>query len=173
MIHIRDAGIEDLHMLRELGMATYSEHFSEIWSVDAMERFLNEDFSIDKLQASIDSPASHSWLIAFNDQEQAVGFAKLNWSRPTPLCGQPGTELQKIYFLKSQAGKGFGKQLLHFIFESARERNQSLIWLDVLKTNTSAQHFYEGFGFRALGEIPFSTDKADIGMIVMRCDLGP
>ena len=173
MIHIRQAGIEDLHMLSELGMATYKEHFSEIWSADAMQRFLNEDFSIDKLQASIDAPASHCWWIAFNEQDQAVGFAKVNWARPTPLCGQPGAELQKIYFLKSQAGKGFGKQLLHCIIDSARERQQSLIWLDVLKTNTSAQRFYEGFGFRALGEIPFSTDKADIGMLVMRCDLCP
>ncbi|WP_375373155.1 hypothetical protein [Pseudomonas hygromyciniae] len=43
--------------------------------------------------------------------------------------------------------------------------------MDVLKTNSNAQRFYERFGFRALGEIPFSTDIAQIGMVVMGHDL--
>lgn len=54
---------------------------------------------------------------------------------------------------------------------SAYAYNEGFIWLDVLKTNSNAQRFYESFGFGALGEIPFSTDMAEIGMIVMCRDL--
>lgn len=171
MITIREAAVEDLHMLRDIGIETYTEHFSAIWTTEGMHNFLNEDFSIHELQASIESPAHHHWLMAFDEENRAVGFSKVNWSKPIPTSSQMGAELQKIYFLKSQAGKGYGKQLLQFIHDSAKRRNEGFIWLDVLKTNTDAQRFYEGFGFKAIGEIPFSTDKTEIGMVVMCCDL--
>ncbi|WP_248767398.1 N-acetyltransferase [Pseudomonas sp. MWU12-2345] len=171
MITIREATIEDLQTLRDIGIETYKEHFSDIWTAAGIQNFLSEDFSVCELQKSIGSPAKHCWLIALNEEDQAVGFSKVNWSRPIPISDQVGAELQKIYFLKSQAGKGYGKQLLQFIHDSAQNHNEGFIWLDVLKTNSNAQRFYEHFGFRALGEIPFSTDMAEIGMLVMCCDL--
>jgi ribosomal protein S18 acetylase RimI-like enzyme len=82
-----------------------------------------------------------------------------------------GVELQKIYFLKSEAGRGYGNQLLNFICNRAIEHGERLLWLDVLKSNSNARRFYEGFGFQEIGEIPFKTDVAEIGMIVMVCEL--
>lgn len=171
MITIREAKIENLRVLQDIGIETYKEHFSDIWTATGIQNFLSEDFSACELQKSLKSPIHHCWLIAFDEEGQAVGFAKVNWSKPIPMSDQIGAELQKIYFLKSQAGKGYGKQLLQFIHKSAQKRNEGFIWLDVLKTNSNAQRFYESFGFGALGEIPFSTDMAEIGMIVMCCDL--
>ena len=55
--------------------------------------------------------------------------------------------------------------------DEVAQRGEHLLWLDVLKTNVSAQGFYEAFGFRRMGEIPFSTDLADIGMVVMGLQL--
>ncbi len=171
MITIREATIDDFQPLRDIGIETYKEHFSDIWTATGMQNFLSNDFSACALQKSIGSPTNHCWLIAFDEEDQAVGFSKVNWSKPIPLSDQRGTELQKIYFLKSQAGKGYGKQLLQFIHDSAQNRDEGFIWLDVLKTNSNARRFYERFGFRALGEIPFSTDIAEIGMVVMCRDL--
>ena len=171
MITIREATIEDLQTLQDIGIETYKEHFSDIWTAAGIQNFLSEDFSVCELQKSLGSPIHHCWLIALGEEGQAVGFSKVNWSKPIPMSDQSGAELQKIYFLKSQAGKGYGKQLLQFILESAQDRNEGFIWLDVLKTNSNAQSFYESFGFGALGEIPFSTDMAEIGMIVMCRDL--
>ena len=132
-----------------------------------MQNFLDEDFSVHALEKSIESPSHHCWLIAFDEQNQAVGYAKVNWSKRIPLSTQMGAELQKIYFFKSQAGKGCGKQLLQFIHNAAQDRNEGFIWLDVLKINSDAQRFYERFGFKTLGETPLSTDMAEIRMIVM------
>lgn len=89
----------------------------------------------------------------------------------TTHCTQVGAKLQKIYFLKSQAGKGYAKQLLQFTPDAAQNQNEGFIWLDVLKSNSDARRFYERFGFRTLGEIPFSTDMTEIGMVVMCLDL--
>lgn len=173
MITIREATIEDLQTLQDIGIATYKEHFSDIWTAAGIQNFLSEDFSVCELQKSIRTATNHCWLIALDDKGQAVGFSKVNWSKPIPMSDHVGAELQKIYFLKPQAGKGYGKQLLQFIQDAAQNRNERFLWLDVLKTNSNAQRFYESFGFRALGEIPFSTDLAEIGMVVMCRDLFP
>lgn len=45
------------------------------------------------------------------------------------------------------------------------------MWLDVLKTNSNARRFYEAYGFQEIGEIPFNTDLAEIGMVVMGLQL--
>nr|WP_253912244.1 N-acetyltransferase [Pseudomonas sp. CVAP\ len=171
VIKIREATIEDIHALRDIGIETYRDHFSDIWSPSGMQHFLSEDFSVLALQESIRAPTHHCWLIALDEDDRAVGFSKVNWSKPMPITGKAGAELQKIYFLKTQAGKGYGKQLLQFIRQLAKDRKEHFIWLDVLKTNASARRFYEGFGFEVLGEIPFSTDKTEIGMVVMCCDI--
>ncbi|AVE05421.1 N-acetyltransferase [Pseudomonas palleroniana] len=167
MINIREATKADLDALREVGSATYREHFSSIWSPAGMQDFLNQDFSPSALGQSLESGASHLWLIASDDSGKVVGFSKVNWSTPAPLTGEVGAELQKIYFLQSEAGRGYGKQLLSFICNRAIERGARLLWLDVLKTNSNARRFYEGSGFQEIGEIPFKTDLAEIGMVVM------
>lgn len=171
MITIREATTADIQALSDIGSETYREHFSDIWTAAGMQDFLNQDFSISELQRSLESPSEHCWLLAFDADERLVGLAKINWSKSMPVSGEIGAELQKIYFLTSQAGKGYGKQLLQVIRHLAEERNERFIALDVLKTNANAQRFYANCGFRAVGEIPFSTDKAEIGMVVMRCDL--
>ncbi|WP_025809924.1 GNAT family N-acetyltransferase [Pseudomonas chlororaphis] len=171
MINIREATIADLDVLRDVGCETYREHFSAIWSPTGMQSFLNQDFSPSTLGKSLESPDSHLWLMASNESGRVVGFSKVNWSTPAPLTGEVGVELQKIYFLKSAAGLGYGKQLLHFICNRAMQRGEHLLWLDVLKSNSNARRFYEAFGFQEIGEIPFKTDLAEIGMVVMACEL--
>lgn len=89
-----------------------------------MQHFLSEDFSVLALQESIGAPTHHCWLIALDEGDRAVGFSKVNWSKPMPISGKAG-----------------------------------------------ARRFYEGFGFEVLGDIPFSTDKTEIGMVVMCCDI--
>ncbi|BDB19658.1 hypothetical protein cym2001_30230 [Pseudomonas sp. CYM-20-01] len=39
------------------------------------------------------------------------------------------------------------------------------------KSNPDARRFYQAFGFQVMGEIPFKTDLAEIGMDVMGFDL--
>jgi len=60
---------------------------------------------------------------------------------------------------------------LQFICDQAVQRGEHLLWLDVLKSNSNARRFYEAFGFRQIGEIPFDTDLAEVGMVVMGLEL--
>jgi len=166
-LSIREATKADLDALRHVGCETYRQHFAQIWSPAGLQAFLDQDFAPSVLQSSLESSDRHLWLIASDEDSQVIGFSKVNWSTPAPITGEMGAELQKIYFLKSAAGLGYGKQMLQFISDRAGQRGEHLLWLDVLKSNTNAQRFYEAVGFRTLGEIPFSTDLTEIGMVAM------
>jgi ribosomal protein S18 acetylase RimI-like enzyme len=167
MITIKQATVSDVAVLRDIGIQTYTEHFSAIWSPAGMEGFLDKDFSPESLQDTLERPSAHCWLLAQDEQARAVGFAKVNWNREVPGSDKAGAELQKIYFLKSEAGNGYGQQLLDHVHQLARTHLQPLLWLEVLKTNESAQRFYQRYGFERLAEIPFSTDITAIPMVVM------
>jgi len=167
MITIKHATVSDIAVLRDIGIETYTEHFSAIWSPAGMQGFLDKDFSPESLQDTLERPAAHCWLLVLDDQARAVGFAKVNWNRAVPGSDETGAELQKIYFLKSQAGKGHGQQLLDHVHQLARTQQQPLVWLEVLKTNDSAQRFYRRYGFQRVIEIPFNTDITAIPMVVM------
>ena len=171
MLRIHQATPADLDALREVGCTTYREHFAHIWSPAGLQAFLDRDFSHDALRQSLETSDSPLWLLASDDNAQVVGLAKVNWSAPTPITGEVGAELRKIYFLKSAAGRGYGKRFMQFICDQAVARGERSLWLTVLKSNPGARRFYEAFGFKWIGEIPFKTDLAEIGMDVMGLEL--
>ncbi|KAF0864614.1 GNAT family N-acetyltransferase [Pseudomonas sp. LD120] len=170
MITIREADTRDIQLLQAIGCATYREHFSSIWSSAGLQQFLNQDFAPEHLAQSLDARHSHLWLLAL-DAQQPIGFAKLNWRRPVPGSEASGAELQKIYLLKSQAGKGYGRRLLQHVLQRASDAGETCLWLDVLKSNSGARRFYESAGLRQISEVPFNTDLEQIGMWVMARDL--
>jgi diamine N-acetyltransferase len=168
-LRIREAGPDDAPLLRELGLRTYREHFSALWSEAGMRAFLDRDFAPESLVESLSAPARSSWWLAC-EEDEAVGFAKLNWHSLLPggAADGRGAALQKIYFLARCAGRGIGKRLLEEVEARARHREAPFLWLDVLKSNAGAQRFYEREGFAVCAEIPFATDLREIGMFVMR-----
>jgi len=166
-MQIRTAALDDLVTLQALGRETYREHFASLWSAQGIEDFLDQDFSSEALAKTLDCPQRHQWLIAFDRNASPVGFSKVNWSQAEPTTGIVGAELQKIYVRASSVGAGFGQALLELTVQRAKEQGESSIWLDVLKSNLKARHFYERFGFRKVGELSFSTDLREVGMAVM------
>lgn len=164
---IRQALESDIQTIQHIGETSYREHFSHLWTPDGISQFLDADFATESLRITLSTPSKHLWLLAYEKDDRPVGFAKINWFSPDPIQGKEGAELQKIYFLKSCVSRGYGGELLSYIVACAKERSQAQIWLDVLKNNTGAQHFYQRSGFCPLGHIPFKTDIYDVGMIVM------
>ena len=170
-LSIRSADASDIDALREIGCVTYRDHFSHVWSEAGIQRFVDADFSLEAIRATLDASSKHLWMISSDMEGDAVGYAKLNWGTPDPILGLEGAELQKIYFRKSATGKGYGAAMLDHVFDLVRQRSNRRIWLDVLKINVGAQRFYEQAGFAKLGEMPFKTDLAEVGMVVMACDM--
>lgn len=165
------ASMRDLPVIQRLGIETYRQHFSAIWSKQGLEDFVERDFSDLALAESLTVPEQTCWMLVNEPGGEEIGFVKINWQQPDSLEGSIGAELQKIYFLKRATGKGYGLQAMQVVFDHARQRGETSIWLDVLNSNTGASRFYLRLGFKALGEVPFKTDISDVGMTVMRYDL--
>ena len=83
-----------------------------------MENFLERDFSREALARSLSMPESVRWALVL-DAGRAVGFCKMNWARPDPIKGERGAELQKIYFLVDEAGKGHGAAAMAWLLSQA------------------------------------------------------
>ena len=168
---IRPAEPGDLAALQFVGEASYRDHFAGIWTPAGLDAFLTADFSSAALRATLAAPQRHLWLLVFEGVDRPVGYAKINWGACDPISGLPGAELQKIYFLGACVGKGYGRALWERVVACMRARSWERLWLDVLKSNTTARRFYERNGLRTLGELPFCTDRVEVGMVVMARDL--
>lgn len=166
LIRIAVASTDDLEAIRAIALETYRDHFSSIWSAQGLQEFLNREFADDVLASSLAS-TSHLWLIARDQRDVGIGYAKINWRRSEPITQAVGAELQKIYFRASATGKGHGAKLLGFVVTESLQRGQAIVWLDVLKSNHAAQRFYRKLGFEPIGETSFNTDIREIGMVVM------
>jgi len=163
-VTIKEAMLDDIYNLIHLGRETYKEHFENIWH--NVDLFLDKDFSIDAVTSCINNRHMHRYLLAFDDNE-LVGFAKLNLNIISANEITPGVELQKIYVKKRATGKAIGSALLSETTKFAVEYKYAYICLDVLKTNLKAQYFYIRSGFEIIGELPFRTDKQEVGIFVM------
>jgi ribosomal protein S18 acetylase RimI-like enzyme len=171
MLTIRLATADDVALLAELGTSTYREHFSSFWTPAGLERFLTEDFDESKLRKELDGSSDVRYALCFLG-DQPIGFAKMRRDSPIPPAHTlRGLKLIKLYFAKAATGQGYGSSLLAYVGTLARDLGAARVWLDVLKSNVSAARFYERHGFVRHAELPFTTDKAEIGRWVMIRDV--
>ncbi len=79
-------------------------------------------------------------------------YRKFDW--PTKADEEEVTVIHALGILPSVRRKGYAKQMVRFAMDLARENNQKVIRLDVLKGNIGAKNLYSGMGFRYLHTLP-------------------
>ena len=70
-------------------------------------------------------------------------------------------QFRKFATLEMQQGKGYGKQLLQYVFEYAKENNCNSIWCNA---RIAALGLYEKFGMKSFGETWFQDGHGFIKM---------
>ncbi|MFJ4234627.1 GNAT family N-acetyltransferase [Serratia nevei] len=166
MFTVRQALLEDLTQVRDIGIRTYRAHFGELWRYPhELEAFLAEDFSVSALERTPRDP-DVCWLLAYKD-DALVGYARVNFDSLLAATQRRGAELQKIYFLPDYAGRGFGRQFFEQVQRRAVERRQPLLWLEVLKQNADAQRFYQRQGLAVCGEAQYTSEQGAIELWAM------
>lgn len=162
---------ELLNDLRSIGFETYHQHFSNIWSEEGINSYLESHFNIPKLQADLKGDVVEYFLVFA--EEALVGFFKLKKAQPVPNTeNEYGLEIEKIYLLQDFASKGLGKQMIDFVIDYAKNLQEKSVWLDALKINEKAIRFYERQGFQIIGELDLSTDimKPDLWVMQRKLD---
>jgi len=149
-IAIERATLQDVQKLQEIGKTTFGSTFAELNTKENMQKYLQHNFSIDKLTEELSNKDSQIYF-AVSDAG-VIGYLKINLNdAQTEKLGNEAVEIERIYVLNEYHGKKIGQLLYQKAIEIAHQLNAGYVWLGVWEENQRAIRFYEKNGF-----VPFS-----------------
>jgi diamine N-acetyltransferase len=145
-ITIRFAGVSDAALIAELSRQTFYETFAAANSKENMDKFMNEQFTTEKLMEEVGAPDNIFFLAMEN--EEVLGYARLRENNKPPELGNANTiEIARIYAVTNSIGKGVGKALMQKSLDIAAGLKKDTVWLGVWEHNKRAIDFYTKWGF--------------------------
>jgi ribosomal protein S18 acetylase RimI-like enzyme len=151
---IRFATAEDAELIADLSRKTFYETFGYVNTKENMDKFMNEQFTREKLIAEVSEP-ENIFLLAF-DGEVPVGYVKMREGEKRPeFENKDAIEVVRIYSINTYLGTGVGKQLMRQCIFLAKEMKKEIIWLGVWEKNPRAIAFYSKWGFEKFAEHDF------------------
>ena len=119
-----------------------------------MQKYLDENLSIEKLKSELENPNSEFYFAENNNE--ILGYLKLNFKdAQTEKLEENHFEIERIYVLKAFLGQKIGQILFNKAIEIGREKNLEYVWLGVWEENQRAIRFYEKNGFEIFGKHDF------------------
>ena len=151
---IRKINIDDLETLRNLSIQTFKETFEEVNTEEDMQKYLDENLSIEKLKTELENVNSEFYFAENNGE--ILGYLKLNFKdAQTEKVEENYFEIERIYVLKAFLGQKIGQILFDKAIEIGREKNLEYVWLGVWEENHRAIRFYGKNGFEIFGKHDF------------------
>src|SRR5512143_3311135 len=127
---IRYAGIEDAELIADLSRRTFHETFGYVNTKANMDKFMNEQFTREKLINEVSEPGN-IFLLAF-DGDVPVGYVRMREGEKYPeFEGKDAIEIVRIYSVNSYLGTGVGQQLMRQCVFIAKEIKKEIICLGV------------------------------------------
>lgn len=143
---ISKISIEEVELLRDISIQTFTETFAHQNSESDMQKYVSENLSLEQLGKELNSKDSEFYFLILNGQ--VAGYLKLNINEAqTELKNNCSLEIERIYVKKEFHGKQLGKLLLQKAIEIAKEYKYQYIWLAVWQHNLKAISFYTKQGF--------------------------
>lgn len=169
-IQIRRLTVEDATLLQQIGRTTFAQTFSSNNSKENMEKYLEEGFSLTKLQAEIDDPNAEFYFATLDNN--IIGYLKLNIGQSqTEIKNANALEIERIYVLTEFHGQNIGQQLFEKALERANAQKVDFIWLGVWEENRRAIQFYSKNGFVAFDKHVFKLGDEEQTDIMMKLKL--
>ena len=155
---IRKINIDDLEALRNLSIQTFKETFEEVNTEEDMQKYLDENLSLERLKNELENLDSEFYFI--ENENKNLGYLKLNFGNAqTEKVEENYFEIERIYVLKAFLGQKIGQILFDKAIEIGREKNLEYVWLGVWEENHRAIRFYEKNGFEIFGKHDFVLGK--------------
>ncbi len=126
---------------------TYGNILSEIQLNYMLEKFYCDEIL---LQNIIEK---HHLFYIIQSENKNVGFFSIENNYKNQLI----TRIHKLYLLPETQGKGYGKKILGFIENLAKEKGTNKLSLNVNRYN-AAQNFYHKMGFNIILEEDIKLD---------------
>jgi ribosomal protein S18 acetylase RimI-like enzyme len=166
-ISITKASLEDFETIQVIGRQTFLETFADSNTASDMNKYLEENFSEQKIRIEISNPDS-MFFIAW-DEGNPVGYLKINTGKAqTELQEENSLEIERIYVKSSHHGKKVGQLLCDKALETGLLQNKAYLWLGVWEENPRAIRFYEKNGFVAFDKHIFKMGNDEQTDIMMK-----
>ncbi|PSL43091.1 spermine/spermidine N-acetyltransferase [Chitinophaga niastensis] len=160
----------EVELLQQIGKQSFLETYAAVNTVENMEQYLQENFSIQNLTAEMTNPNSEFHFAMLNTQ--AIGYIKLNFKdAQTDRKNWQAIEIERIYVLKAFQGKKVGQQLFERALEIARQARAPYLWLGVWEKNTNAIGFYKRNGLVEFGTHTFTLGTDEQTDLLLKIDL--
>jgi ribosomal protein S18 acetylase RimI-like enzyme len=167
---IRKCIESDLATLCSISYETYKDTFSDQNSQENMYKYLSKAFGIVKIRTELLNNGS-SFYFLYADKILA-GYFKINEHiAQTDMHDTLSLELERIYLKKEFQGKGFGKIMLDYAVDIAKQNHKSYIWLGVWEKNRNAIQFYTKNGFTPFATHPFIMGNEEQTDLLMKKNL--
>lgn len=162
--------VDDVIQLQEISRITFSETFAEHNTEEDLNKYLQEQLSLNKLVEELNNNYSEFYFASEN--ERVIGYLKLNWEKAqTELIDEAAFEIERIYILKEYFGKGLGQFLLDHAIIIGKAHQPTFIWLGVWEKNSRAIRFYEKNGFKVFSSHLFTLGNDIQTDLLMKLDI--
>lgn len=153
-IRISPVTIQDINVLQDLSIETFSETFGQQNPPEDLELYLEKAFNPQQLTKEIMDSNTNFYFIF--QEALLAGYIKLkNASLPGhPFLGE-ALEVERLYVRKGYQHLGLGKHLLDFASEEAQRTHKEYLWLSVWEHNPTAYGFYKSQGYVECGSRHF------------------
>jgi diamine N-acetyltransferase len=153
-ISIKEATTGDAGLIADLSRQTFYDSFAADNTPENIDKFMNEQFTREKLMEEVGAPGN-TFLLAYVGDE-VVAYTRLReTASPLLMENGPAIEIARIYAIQNSIGKGVGSALMQQCLEIARQKNARVIWLGVWEKNYKAIAFYTKWGFEKFGDHVF------------------
>jgi len=153
-LFIRFATAEDAELIADLSRRTFYETFGYVNTKENMDKFMNEQFTREKLIKEVAEPGN-TFLLAF-DGEVPVGYVRMREGKKFPeFEDKDSIEIARIYAVNTYIGTGVGQQMMRQCIFIAKELKKEILWLGVWEKNSRAIAFYTKWGFEKFAEHDF------------------
>lgn len=153
---IRKATESDAGLIASISRSTFYDTFAPDNTKEDMDIFLQEQFTMPKLEAEVLEGKGQFYLI--EEHNNVLGYVRLG--RTATFDHTSGSiEIVRFYMTKEAIGTGAAAILMDFCLDVAREHKFKTAELSVWKENHRAIAFYKKFGFEIVGETEFLLGK--------------
>lgn len=153
MYKIRKAKKDDAKIIAALGVQVWLETYANNGIKPKFLDYLFDRFQVKDWEKIIESP-EHVVLVSIAE-DGICGFLRVNLKSPCSINSSFTAELDPIYIMGSQKGKGLGKLLLNNLNTELQSLKIHDYWFTVWIGNKSAISFYKHLGFNQIGETFF------------------
>lgn len=140
-MNLRQANINDISQITRI----YNEGIED--RIATLETRLRTDEEM--LEWLTTRAEKYSVMVVENFDGQVIGWASINSFNSR--CAYSGVADISVYIQRDLRGKGFGRLLLEFLIQVAKENGFHKLVLSTFDFNEAGKNLYKALGFREVG----------------------